>query len=151
MSPLVSRECPLWSRAAAKNERHVGAGTPGFFGVLHTFGRDLTYHPHVHFVVAGGAVGRGQDGTLRWKPSRTDYFVPEKVLSILFRAKLRDALRKAGLLGSVPGSVWQRNFTVDAVNVGDGRASLKYLSPYVFRGPVSNWRVTSCNGAATLD
>ena len=138
-------------KTAASNERHVGRGTPGFLGVLHTFGRDLTYHPHVHFIVAGGAVDSDAVQGDRWKPSRTDYFVPEKVLSILFRAKLRDALEEAGLLAEVAEEVWQRDFTVDAINVGDGRASLKYLSPYVFRGPVSNWRVTACNNGASLD
>lgn len=38
-------------------ERHVGAREVGMFGVLHTWGRDLSYHPHTHFVVAGGGIG----------------------------------------------------------------------------------------------
>ncbi len=133
-------------KAAASNERHVGAGQLGFFGVLHTFGRDVTYHPHCHFVVAGGSVGNG-----KWKPSRADYFVPERVLSILFRGKLRDELAKAGLLRSVSATAWRRDWTVDSLAVSDGRASLKYLAPYLFRGPVSNWRVSHCNWAESLD
>jgi hypothetical protein len=133
-------------RGAARNERHVGAGQLGFFGVLHTWGRDLTFHPHCHFVVAGGAVSDGA-----WKPSRADYFVPERVLSVLFRAKLWDELQQAGLAARVPAEVWQRDWTVDAVAVGDGQASLKYLAPYVFRGPVSNWRVTECCWSESLD
>jgi predicted RNA-binding Zn-ribbon protein involved in translation (DUF1610 family) len=133
-------------KKAAHNERHVGAGQLGFFGVLHTSGRALTFHPHCHFVVAGGAVGEGA-----WKPSRADYFVPERVLSILFRAKLRDELQQAGLPDDVPAEAWQRDWTVDAVAAGDGQASLKYLAPYVFRGPVSNWRVTDCCWSESLD
>jgi len=137
-------------KAAAGNERHVGAGQLGFFGVLHTWGRDLTYHPHCHFVVAGGAVGHDEQGRC-WKASRVDYFVPERVLSILFRAKLREQLARAGLAAKIPATAWQRDWTVDTVAVGDGRASLKYLAPYVFRGPVSNWRVTECCGAERLE
>ncbi len=133
-------------KEAARNERHVGAGQLGFFGVLHTWGRDASFHPHGHFVVAGGAVGSGQ-----WKPSRVDFFVPERVLSILFRAKLRDELKRIGLFTQCPAKVWQRDWTVDAVAVGDGRASLKYLAPYVFRGPVSNWRVTQCCWSESLE
>ncbi len=134
---------------AARNERHVGAGQLGFFGVLHTSGRDLTYHPHAHFVVAGGAVGKCESGAY-WKPSRANYFVPERVLSILFRAKLRDALENAGLSESVPASAWKRDWTVDSVAVGDGQASLKYLAPYVLQGSVSNWRVTQCCWSESL-
>jgi hypothetical protein len=52
----------------------------------------------VHYVVPGGGVS--EDGS-RWLPSRTDFFVPEKALSILFRAKFRDLLRQEGLLGQV--------------------------------------------------
>jgi hypothetical protein len=36
--------------------RHVGGDLPGFFGVLHTWGRQLQYHPHIHYVVPGGAI-----------------------------------------------------------------------------------------------
>jgi hypothetical protein len=40
-----------------KNPRNLGSDNLGFFGALHTWGRDLrTYHPHVHFVVPGGGV-----------------------------------------------------------------------------------------------
>ena len=37
-------------KALAANPRFVGADLPGFFGVLHTWGRTLNFHPHVHFV-----------------------------------------------------------------------------------------------------
>ena len=134
-------------KTAATNERHVGAREVGMFGVLHSWGRDLTYHPHAHFVVAGGGIG--DDG--QWRGSSVNYFVPEKVLSILFRNKLRDRLRGTKCFAAIPASVWKRDWTVDSVAVGDGRATLKYLAPYVMRGPVSNWRVTSCNEEESLD
>ena len=28
--------------------------TPGFFGVLHTWGRQMQYHPHIHYIIPGG-------------------------------------------------------------------------------------------------
>jgi hypothetical protein len=56
----------------------------------------LEYHPHVHYVVPGG--GLSGDGD-RWLPSRADFLVPVKGLSILFRAKSGDLLRREGLLG----------------------------------------------------
>ena len=80
-----------------------------------------------------------------------NYFVPEKVLSILFRNKLRDRLRGTKCFAAIPPAVWRRDWTVDSVAVGDGRATLKYLAPYVMRGPVSDWRVTHCDQADSID
>jgi hypothetical protein len=134
-------------KTAATNGRHVGAREVGLCGILHTWGRDVTYHPHAHFLVPGGGIGN--DG--QWKSSRVNYFVPEKVLSILFRNKLRDRLRGTKCFASIPSAVWHRDWTVDSVAVGDGRATLKYLAPYVMRGPVSNWRVTYCQQADSID
>lgn len=50
----------------ASNPRFVGTTSCGFFGVLHTWGRMLQYHPHVHYIVPGG--GLSKDGT-KWLPS----------------------------------------------------------------------------------
>ena len=72
----------------AANPRFVGTDRLGFFGVLHTWGRTLDYHPHVHYVVPGGGID--EDGS-RWLPSRANFFVPEEALSILFRGKFRDS------------------------------------------------------------
>ena len=79
-------------KVAATNPRHVGVTETGFFGVLHTWGRDLAFHPHCHFVVPGG----GLDAAGRWRSSRVSVFVPEQILAVLFRNKLRDALRQHG-------------------------------------------------------
>jgi hypothetical protein len=120
----------------------VGTDRIGFFGVLHTWGRTLEYHPHVHYVVPGGGVSA--DGA-RWLPSRADFFVPVKALSILFRAKFRDALRRGGLLDQAEPAVWRRDLVVHSRAAGDGRASLRYLAPYVFRVAIGDHRIVSCD------
>jgi hypothetical protein len=125
----------------AADPKHVGAARCGFFGVLHTWGRTLEYHPHVHYVVPGG--GLSADGK-RWLPSRSHFFVPVRVLSVLFRAKFRDALNQAGLLAQVDPNVWSQDWVVHSQAVGDGKASLKYLAPYVFRVAISDRRIVSC-------
>ena len=134
-------------KTAATNERHVGATETGFFGVLHTWGRDLTFHPHAHFVVpAGGLDRRG-----RWTSSRVSVFVPAQILAVLFRNKLRDRLRGTECFDAIPSSVWQRTWKVDSKAVGDGQHALTYLAPYVIRGAVANWRVTQCEAAESID
>ena len=121
--------------------KYVGTEKPGFFGVLHTWGRALDYHPHVHYVVPGG--GLSDDGQ-SWLPSRADFYVPVKALSKIYRAKFRDALAQVDLLDQVDPEVWGQDWVVHSQAVGDGRASLKYLAPYVFRVAISDRRIVSC-------
>jgi len=129
-------------RALAADPKFVGTDRLGFFGVLHTWGRTLGYHPHVHYVVPGG--GLSGDGS-RWLPSRANFMVPAKALSIVFRAKFRDILRREGLLNLVDPTVWSRDWVVHSQAAGDGRQSLKYLAPYVFRVAIGDHRIISCD------
>lgn len=122
----------------AGNPKYVGSGNIGVTGVLHTWGRTLTYHPHVHFIVPGGAIGA--DGQ-SWLPSRVNFFVPVKAASPIFRAKFKEAMQKCGLLDQIPPEVWRKAWVVHSRAVGDGRASLKYLAPYVFRVAICNSRI----------
>src|SRR6516165_4097899 len=129
-------------RTLAADPRFVGTDRIGFFGVLHTWGRTLEYHPHVHYVVPGGGITA--DGA-RWLPSRADFLVPAKALSIVFRAKFRDILRREGLLNLVNSAVWSRGWVVHSKAAGDGRDSLRYLAPYVFRVAIGDHRIVSCD------
>jgi Putative transposase/Transposase zinc-binding domain len=129
-------------RLLAADPKFVGTDRIGFFGVLHTWGRTLEYHPHVHYVVPGG--GLSADGS-RWLPSRAGFFVPVEALSIIYRAKFRDALKREGLLNQVDPAVWRRDWVVHSQAAGDGRASLHYLAPYVFRVAIGDHRIVSCD------
>jgi hypothetical protein len=129
-------------RTLAAEPKFVGTDRLGFFGVLHTWGRALEYHPHVHYVVPGG--GLSADGS-QWLPSRADFLVPAKALSIVFRAKFRDILRREGLLNLVDPAVWSRNWVVHSKAAGDGQQSLRYLAPYVFRVAIGDHRIVSCD------
>ena len=127
-------------RTLAADPKFVGSRNCGFTGVLHTWGRDVGQHPHVHYLVPGGAVS--DDGT-RWLPSRVDFFIPVKAASVIYRAKFRDAMRDAGLLDQIPASVWREAWVVHSQAVGDGRQSLKYLARYVYRVAISDERIVS--------
>jgi hypothetical protein len=116
----------------------------GFFGVLHTWGRDpLVYHPHIHFVVPGGGVTVDESGQATgWKQTPTNFFVHHGTLIRVYKAKLADALRTCGLDEKIPREVWQKKFVVDIKPVEDGRAVVAYLAPYIHRVAISNHRVT---------
>jgi hypothetical protein len=78
-------------RTIAADRRHLGAEI-GFFAVLHTWGQNLSYHPHLHCVVPGG--GLSPDGS-RWISCRPGFFLPVAVLSRLFRRLFLEGLQKA--------------------------------------------------------
>jgi hypothetical protein len=75
----------------AADPKHLGANI-GFFSILHTWGQNLLFHPHVHCVVTGGGVsGCGK----RWVRSRPRFLVSVRVLSRLFRRLFLEALEQA--------------------------------------------------------
>ena len=75
----------------AADPEHLGAEI-GFFAVLHSWGQNLHFHPHLHCVVPGG--GPSPDGT-RWISCSPNFFLPVRVLSRLFRRLFLKSLQKA--------------------------------------------------------
>jgi len=75
----------------AADPKHLGAEI-GFFAVLHSWGQNLLFHPHLHCVVPGGGISL--DGS-RWVACRPDFFLPVRVLSSLFRRLFLESLEKA--------------------------------------------------------
>jgi len=131
------------------DSRFVG-GQLAMMGVLHTWGRDLSYHPHVHMIVVGG--GLWPDEGL-WLEARPDFLVPVKALSVIFAAKFRDGLRKQApeLYDQINSCVWSHPWVVHSQPVGKGQAALKYLAQYIFRPAISNNRLVSMsNGKVTF-
>lgn len=120
----------------AKDPRFVGCDVAGFTGVLHTWTRQLEYHPHIHFIVPGGGIDR--HGT-EWKSSRADFYIHGKPLSVIFRAKFIELLKAADM--DVPRCVWEPDWVVDIRSVGNGTRALKYLAQYIFRVAIAPSRI----------
>jgi Transposase zinc-binding domain/Putative transposase len=75
----------------ARDPKHLGADI-GFFAILHTWGQNLHFHPHLHCVVPGGGLSPDQT---RWIACRPGFFLPVRVLSRLFRRLFVQELNKA--------------------------------------------------------
>lgn len=143
---LLFRAAAVATQQLAQDSRFVG-GQIGMIGVLHTWGRNLAYHPHVHFLVPGG----GMDENGRWRSTRHNFLVPVRALSVLFRAQFRDALKQTSLFDQISPAVWQPSWVVHCKPVGDGRTALRYLAPYIFRVAISNRRILKlANGKVTF-
>ena len=72
------------------DKKYLGAQT-GFTGILHTWGQNLMFHPHIHCIVPGGGLNK----LLQWIPSKKKFFLPVKVVSRKFRGKFLALLKKA--------------------------------------------------------
>ncbi|HEX2715454.1 MAG TPA: IS91 family transposase [Candidatus Acidoferrales bacterium] len=105
-------------RTIAADPKHLGAEI-GFFAVLHTWGQNLQFHPHLHCVVPGGGIS--PDGKC-WIPCRPDFFLPVRVLSCLFRRLFLQWLEKALDDG-------QLKFFSALQELQDRKAFLRYLAP----------------------
>ena len=132
---LLLRAAAEATQHLAQDPRFVG-GQIGMIGVLHTWGRNLSYHPHVHFLVpAGGLAEAG------WRPAGKKFLLPVLALSPIFRATFRDGIRKAEICTEIHPGIWRQKCVVHCKPVGDGAGALKYLAPYIFRVALSNHRI----------
>jgi len=91
----------------------------GFFCVLHSWGQNLHFHPHLHCVVPGGGLSPDHQ---RWIAARRKFFLPVKVLSRRFRKLMLKALSKAYTDGTL-----QWFGTLEALR--DPAAFAQYLAP----------------------
>lgn len=139
MYDTLFRTSAAATQLLAHDPRFIG-GQIGMVGVLHTWGRTLTFHPHVHYLIPAG----GWDGQT-WLVAREDFLLPVKALSPIFRAKFRDALRDTECFTTIPAKVWQQDWVVHCQPVGTGRQAVGYLAPYIFRVAISNRRLISCD------
>jgi len=126
----------------------------GCLTILHTWGQNLSLHPHVHCVVPGG--GFSGDGR-RWVALRNPtYLLPIKVLARRFRTLLCQALRLAernGELQRLPAEVLP-HITIEGAAAqewiayakrpfGGPEQVLAYLSQYTHRVAISNHRIVA--------
>jgi predicted RNA-binding Zn-ribbon protein involved in translation (DUF1610 family) len=139
---LLFRESAAALQQLAAQPRFLGAEL-GFVGVLHTWGRQLQHHPHVHFVVPGGGLRRG-----RWIPARKpDWLLPVAKLAAAFRQRFEGALRASApaLHATVPAGTWRSQWVVHAQPAGSGANVVRYLARYVGRTAISDERIVAAD------
>jgi len=81
----------------ARDPKRLGVEA-GFFAVLHSWGQNLHFHPHLHCVVPGGGLSPDHQ---RWIAGRRRFLLPVKVLSARFRHLFLQALEKAYAAGQL--------------------------------------------------
>jgi predicted Zn-ribbon and HTH transcriptional regulator len=140
----------------ARDKRHMGADI-GFLSILHTWGSNLSFHPHIHVIVLGG----GLDKSFKFITKDKKFLFPIKIVSRLFRGKFLSGLKKLksdgkltfpvslsilkqpekfnGFLSNLYSTEWVPHIKETfkgAANV------IEYLGRYTHRIAISNSRIT---------
>jgi len=140
----------------AANPARLGAEV-GFLSILHTWGQTLQRHPHIHCVVPGGGLSPDH---ARWIASPSQFFLPVRVLSRVFRGKFVAGLRQAfhqnqlvfhGACGPLANekafaaflrTLFRQDWVVYAkAPFGGPEHVLQYLARYTHRVAISNHRL----------
>ncbi|WP_307342206.1 IS91 family transposase, partial [Metabacillus malikii] len=132
----------------------------GFFSVLHTWGQDLHFHPHIHTVVLAGGLNKQN----LWRSTSQKFFIPVKILSKKFRGKFLYYLKQyyqkkqltfynetryydnpkhfQKLLDECYSIDW---YSYTKRTFSGPLAVVKYLGRYTHRIAISNNRIVSVN------
>lgn len=114
----------------------------GMIALLHTWGQNLSLHPHLHCIVPGGGV----DEKGNWKAIKGGgkYLYPVKALSKVFRAKYCQKLKTkaGGAYHQLRQGLWRKDWVVYAKRpFGNSGAVVEYLGRYSHKVAISNNRI----------
>jgi hypothetical protein len=161
MYNILFRSSAATMLAVAADPKHLGAEI-GFLSILHTWGQNLSVHPHLHCIVPAGGLSPDHK---QWVHPRYRFFLPVKVLSRIFRGKFVDALWRAYRENRLQWSVAIANLAhpacfkafVDSLfrqdwvvyakpAMGGASQVLRYLGRYTHRVAISNHRLLALDG-----
>ena len=145
----------------SKDRKYLNSVT-GIVAILHSWGQNLMYHPHLHTMVPAGGWNEGEQ---KWNASRKKFFIPVRVLSTLFKGKflfyLKEAYadKKLTLAGEVNQLKTQRNFKALIKSLyqknwvvytkkpfKNSSQIINYLGRYSHRVAIANSRIKSIEG-----
>jgi hypothetical protein len=124
------------------------SATPAILSVLHTWARNLSFHPHVHCVVSAG--GLTEDGAWVWRDGQ--FLFPVHAMSALFRGIFLSRLTQLGLpldrrertalrVARTRAASKSWNVHVDIAKDRDPKNLVKYLARYVYQNAISDHRI----------
>ena len=137
------------------DNKHLGAKV-GYICVLHTWGSEMNYHPHIHVILLGGGLSAKNE----WRDKGEEFFLPVKVLSKVFRGKFMNELKslykdnKLVFHGSnekyrnsynfkeLLNTCYEKDWVPHCKKTFNGAQSvINYLGKYTHRIAISNHRI----------
>jgi hypothetical protein len=143
----------------ARDENYLGA-QPGIIAVLHTWGQQLSFHPHVHCIISGGGI----DINKRWREAvkaRHKFLFPAKAVAAVYRAYFLKQLQQHIDRGSIILSKAQYRDWMDLRTLlyktewityfkepmGGPAQVVEYLGRYTHKVAISNHRIKTLDTA----
>jgi hypothetical protein len=124
----------------ANNPKFMGAQS-GMIAVLHTWGQNLSLHPHLHCIIPAGGLSKAG----KWKESKSNgkYLFPVKAMSKVFRAKMVAALRKEEVLSKQEAQqLFKKKWVIFCKQPFYGPLQVvEYLGRYTHKIAISNHRI----------
>jgi len=155
MTDILFKAAQQTLLAFSKDPKYLNA-MPGIICALHTWGRSLSLHPHIHALIShGGIYGKGE-----WVDPKKGSLFPQKPLMMVFRGKLLAMMKKAMKqddwslppdlseirLGNLLNKLGRKPWVVHCCKRYDHAMGVaKYLSRYVKSGPVKMEQVQLCH------
>lgn len=139
------------------NPKYLGA-TPGIIQILHTWGQELNFHPHIHCIVSGGGLSKDQN----LKLIKRNFFLPVQALGKKFRGKFLasldvcyqtgklklssscESLQNSYVWNELKDSLYKKIWCPDIRETFNGFGNaMEYLGRYTHRIAITNTRITS--------
>ncbi|TYQ15217.1 UNVERIFIED_CONTAM: transposase-like zinc-binding protein [Acetivibrio alkalicellulosi] len=150
----------------SKDPKWIG-GEIGFISILHTWGQNLSFHPHIHNIVTGGGLSEDKN---KWLSCRKGFFIRVEVMSSMFKKKFIDTFERAYHGGKLkfygdikeyenPKIFYELILTLRNKDwviyskppFGGPEKVLEYIGRYTHRVAISNSRIKSFeNGKVTF-
>jgi len=141
-------------KALAADKKHLGA-LPGMTAVLHTWGKTLVFHPHIHMIVTGGG-----DSDMGWREGGKKFFLPVRAMSRKFRGLFVSLIRKAYKMGGIAfgedefdtllDTVMGKEWVVYCKKPFKGSEGVyRYLGSYTHRTAITNSRLVEVTAERT--
>lgn len=153
MADMLFKAAQETLKTFAKDPRYLNA-VPGMLSTLHTWGRSLPLHPHLHVLISHGGV----DKQGQWVAPKKKVLFPQKPVMMVFRGKmlamLKQALQQPGWVlppdrqnhqvNSLFNKLGRKSWVVHFCERYDYASGVaKYLSRYVKSGPLKNQQITA--------
>lgn len=126
--------------------KHLGAQT-GMISILHTWGQQLSMHPHLHCIVPAGSLSKAG----RWKHARSKgkFLFPVKAMSVVFKARYLEHLkRRCNPPQSLLNTLYKKKWVIYAKQpFAHPMAVVEYLGRYTHKVAISNHRIKSLDKA----
>jgi len=138
----------VWRTLHSFGYTHYGVET-GAVDVLHSWGQNLSLHPHIHCIVP--AAGYSLKGEWKNIGRNARYLYPVYQLSDTFQGKFLDSLkRKLNKMGMSEGfdehmaKAWKSRWVVySEASMAGAQHVIRYLGQYTHRVAISNQRILS--------